>query len=409
MNEIAVLNVLLYNQLIGTLTRLPGDKNQFDFTQDYIDNPQRPILSLSFKDAFGELMPSLKPTQTSVPPFFANLLPEGSMRDYLAKRAEVNPKRDFFLLWILGRDLPGAISIQPTDDEDWPTEAATEIPSVNQGEGKEVVLRFSLAGVHLKFSAIKEARGGLTIPADGVGGSWIIKLPATGFNGVPENEYVMMALAKSIGIEVPETMLIPIKNIGGLPHGIDSVGEYAFAIRRFDRKVGGKKIHMEDFAQVFNVYPEKKYEQASYRNIAEVIWIETGEEGIKEFMRRLVFNALIGNADMHLKNWSLIYPDKLKPSLAPAYDFVSTIPYLPDNKLALNFVDSKEFNTLTKSQFQRFAAKAGLPEMIIWDTAQETVQAFSEQWRLIDEYQLNPDIKKAIDLHLKKIPLWKNF
>jgi serine/threonine-protein kinase HipA len=56
---------------------------------------------------------------------------------------------------------------------------------------------------------------------------------------------------------------------------------------------------------------ERKYERASYRNIAEVLWAETGEAGIVEFIRRLVFNALIGNADMHLKNWSLIYPDRL--------------------------------------------------------------------------------------------------
>ena len=57
-----------------------------------------------------------------------------------------------------------------------------------------------------------------------------------------------------------------------------------------------------------------------------------------EFLRRFVFNALIGNADMHLKNWSLIYPDRRAAMLAPAYDFVSTIAYLPDDRLALTFV-----------------------------------------------------------------------
>jgi serine/threonine-protein kinase HipA len=82
---------------------------------------------------------------------------------------------------------------------------------------------------------------------------------------------------------------------------------------------------------VFGVYPERKYKRASYRNIAEVLWAETGETGIMEFLRRLVFNTLIGNADMHLKNGSLIYPDRRRAALAPAYDFVSTIASLPDD------------------------------------------------------------------------------
>ena len=56
----------------------------------------------------------------------------------------------------------------------------------------EAVLRFSLAGVQLKFSAVMEASGGLTIPAGGMGGSWIVKLPSARFAAVPENEFAML-------------------------------------------------------------------------------------------------------------------------------------------------------------------------------------------------------------------------
>ena len=124
----------------------------------------------------------------------------------------------------------------------------------------------------------------------------------------PENEFAMIELARSVGIDVPETMLIPVKEIQGIPAGIELAGDMAFAIKRFDRDSNGRRVHIEDFAQVFGVYPERKYQNASYRNIAQVLWVETGEAGIAEFLRRFVFNALIGNADMHLKNWSLIYP-----------------------------------------------------------------------------------------------------
>ena len=406
MPDIAVLTVLLHNQPIGTLTLLPGDRTLFAFEQDYIDNAQRPTLSLSFKDIYGDLITDVRPTQTRVPPFFANLLPEGRMREYLAERADVNPEREFFLLWVLGRDLSGATRIHSYDGESYPPEAPRNGDDADRQEEKEKILRFSLAGVQLKFSAVKEAMGGLTIPVDGVGGSWIVKLPSTKFNGVPENEFVMMELARRIGIDVPETALIPIDEIAGLPKGIERAGDSTFAIKRFDRGTGGERVHIEDFAQVFGVYPERKYKSAGYRNIAEVIWTEIGEDGIAEFIRRFVFNALIGNTDMHLKNWSLMYRGGRSAALAPAYDFVSTIPYLTEDALALNFVDSKAFSSLNQDQFRRFAAKARLPEKLILDAARETVDRFSEVWNAVDNLPLNDEVRHAIDEHLKTIPLW---
>src|ERR1700727_2755658 len=120
MADFSVLDDRLHGQFIGTLTRLPGDNNFFAFTEDYINDPERPTLSLSFKDGFGQLLTEFKPTRTRLPPFFANLLPEGAMRDYLAKRAHVNPAREFFLAWGLGRDLPGALEIASSGGEELP-------------------------------------------------------------------------------------------------------------------------------------------------------------------------------------------------------------------------------------------------------------------------------------------------
>lgn len=406
MPDIAVLTVLLHDRPIGTLTLLPGDRTLFAFEQDYIDNAQRPTLSLSFKDIYGDLIADIRPTQTRVPSFFANLLPEGRMREYLAGQADVNPEREFFLLWVLGRDLSGAIQIHPADGESYPPGAAGDGDETDRQEDKATILRFSLAGVQLKFSAVREASGGLTIPVDGVGGSWIVKLPSTRFNGIPENEFVMTELARRIGIDVPETALIPINEIAGLPKGIERAGDSTFAIKRFDRGAGGERVHIEDFAQIFGVYPERKYKSASYRNIADVIWTEIGEDGIAEFIRRFVFNALIGNTDMHLKNWSLIYRDGRNAALAPAYDFVSTIPYLTEDALALNFVDGKAFDSLNQDQFRRFAAKARLPEKLVLDTARETVDRFSEVWNPVDGLPLDDEVRHAIDVHLKTLPLW---
>ena len=164
--------------------------------------------------------------------------------------------------------------------------------------------------MQLKFSALKhEGRNaGLTIPAHGVGGEWIVKLPSQRFEGVPENEFAMMTLARAVGIDVPEFQLVDIDAIGGLPDGIGVLKGQAFAIKRFDRAADGP-VHIEDFAQVFGAWPEDKYKKASLRNIAYVLWGESDPQSADELVRRIVFNVLIGNADMHLKNWSLIYPD----------------------------------------------------------------------------------------------------
>jgi len=404
MTDVVVLDVRLQGRRIGTLTRLPDDRNLFAFDGDYVDDSGRATLSLSFKDSLGGLITQLPATQTRLAPFFSNLLPEGTLRDYLAKRAQVKPQREFFLAAALGQDLPGAVQITPRDGALLNDRPETDHEADSDIEG---VLHFSLAGVQLKFSAVEKATGGLTVPADGVGGAWIIKLPSQTFAGVPENEFAMMELARQIGIRVPETKLLPVARVGGIPAGIDLLGDKIFAIKRFDRGPDGQLIHVEDFAQVFGVYPDRKYERASYRNIARVLWVETGTPGIVEFVRRLVFNALIGNADMHLKNWSLIYPDSRQAQLAPAYDYVATIAYLPDDGMALNLVDGKKFSTFTVDQFARLAAKAGLPEKITLDAVRDTVDAFRSVWHNFENAALSGKTRDTIDKHLNTVPLWQ--
>ena len=399
-----MLDVLHYGQAIGTLTLLPGDRTLFAFKEGYVADPERPTLSLSFKDSFDELITDARPTRVRVPPFFANLLPEGTMRDYLAGRANVSSKREFFLLWVLGRDLPGALAIRSADGEAWPPAEKGETPE-DEAKARRSALRFSLAGVQLKFSAVQEASGGLTIPAEGVGGSWIVKLPSTRFEAVPENEFAMMTLAGRVGVEVPEIHLVGTDTIGGLSEDIGALKGQALAVRRFDRTPKGP-VHIEDFAQVFGVFPDDKYGRASYRNIAQVIGVEAGDDDAAEFIRRLVFNTLIGNADMHLKNWSLIYPDRRSARLAPAYDLVATIAYLPDDKAALTYVRTKRMDGLTMDELAYLAAKAGLSERLVLTTAQDTVQRFREAWQA--EKQNLPIAKEAverIDSHLSKLPI----
>lgn len=400
-----ILNLSLGDRPVGAITALGGDRSVFTFDEAYADDPARPTLSLGFKSETGRLIRDHNSTQTRLLPFFSNLLPEGPLRTYLAERAGVKPSREFFLLWALGQDLPGAVTVRTADGQALPP--GMESPDERtSAAAPPTVLRFSLAGVQLKFSAVQKATGGLTVPARGVGGDWIVKLPSTRYAGVSENEFSMMTLAREVGIDVPEIQLLALDQIADLPEGVGRLEGAAYAIKRFDRLETSERLHMEDFAQVFGVYPEEKYERASYRNIAQVIWRETGEAGLVEFIRRLVFNALIGNADMHLKNWSLLYRDGVTPTLAPAYDFVSTIAYLPDDKAALKVLRSKAWTDLDDAELINLARKAGLPETLVLKTAHQTVAAFREIWPgAPGRLPIARDVADAVKTQLERVPL----
>lgn len=389
-----LLEVHLGDMLVGKLTLITGDRSFFTFEDAYINEPDRPVLSQSFFTRSGGLMTESKTVQTKSPPFFSNLLPEGHLREYLASSGGINPAREFRLIELLGADLPGAVVIKPLDTAsaldqiDKETPAQTSIP-----------YRFSLAGVQLKFSALADSAGGLTIPASGVGGDWIIKLPAQNFSSVPENEWSMLQLAREINIDVPETRLIDLSNITGLPDLGALSDNKALAIKRFDRGEEKQRIHIEDFAQVYGLFADAKYSNVSYANIANMIWTLTGETGLIDFIRRLVFNIIIGNGDMHLKNWSFIYPDGKLPRLAPAYDFVSTVPYIPNDSLALSLSGTKNMQGITATHFETLVKKAQLPKYLVLNAVKETIEAIADTW---SKNQASYPLPEEILIRIKK-------
>jgi serine/threonine-protein kinase HipA len=404
MNEIVALDILLHDYRIGRIARLEGDRSIFTFDDDYLADQERPTLSLAYRDEYGGIINEPRAYQTQLEPFFSNLLPEGALRDYLAKRAGVKAVREFPLLSQLGDDLPGAVRAVPVEGaaitEETPEKAAV-------AEIAKQALRFSLAGVELKFSGLKRhgKNGGLTIPASGSGGNWIVKLPSARHADVPENEFASMSLAARLGIDVPEIDLIGIDTIEGLPEGLDRYGSSAFAIRRFDRSEEGA-IHVEDFAQVYGVYPDHKYDNASYRSILTVLAAETDDTSIIEFIRRLTYGVLIGNGDMHLKNWSLIYPDRKRPILSPAYDLLSTVPYIPDDESALKFLNARAWESFTYGELVAIADKARVASQMIVNAATETVERFDDLWSDAKaELPFSGEVAAAIERHRKTLAI----
>ena len=173
-------------------------------------------------------------------------------------------------------------------------------------------------------------------------------------------------------------MLVPRERVDErLPASVWPVHEeFAYAIRRFDRDQHRGLIHIEDLAQVRNVYPEHKYE-GNFETVASLIYRGRDTESLLEFVRRLTFSVLISNGDYHLKNWSLIYRDPQVPTLAPAYDLVSTAHYFTGQRvedLGLKFGGSKDFHRVTLQTFRRLQQRLGVRDVDLAETAAATVE-----------------------------------
>lgn len=399
----AVLDIFLKNIKVGVLTQLRDGRMIFTFDEAYINAKKRPILSQSYLDSYGELLVDTKAYNIFAPPFFSNMLPEGTLRDYLAKRGGIKPRQEFKMLYLLGEDLPGAVIARPSAEFSKAEDFIIESNEQNEAAQYQP-LRFSLAGVQLKFSGLMGRNGGLTIPASGMGGDWIVKLPAADHDNVPENEFAIMHMAGKIGIPAPEIKLVPLKDIHGLPEFGKLRGSNALAVKRFDRGENGQRIHIEDFAQVYGVLPEKKYEGVNFKGITQMVWTLCGEDGLRDFIKRLTYTILTGNGDMHLKNWSFIYDDEYAPKLSPAYDLLSTVPYIPNDTLALKILKVNDMRLCDIALFEAMAEQAGVPKKVVIDTVKDTIEATRSVWAdNKTHYEMPAEILETIDAHMRDV------
>jgi serine/threonine-protein kinase HipA len=109
---------------------------------------------------------------------------------------------------------------------------------------------------------------------------------------------------------------------------------------------------------------------------------------------------------MHLKNWSVLYPDRRTPVLSPAYDMVSTIPYIPEPELALSLGETKSMLEVDEDRFRRFANHAGLPDRIVVAAARDATERLRDAWRTHPATDLLPRfIRDAVSAHLDRAPL----
>jgi serine/threonine-protein kinase HipA len=242
--------------------------------------------------------------------------------------------------------------------------------------------KMSIQGVQPKLSAVLNTRKKEFVLVD-TGGRYILKPQNPQYQHLPENEDLSMRLAAAAGIQVP---------LHGLVYSKD--GSMTYFVRRFDR-VGKKKIAVEDFSQLMGLSRETKY-NASMEKVAQVLdryCTFPAVEKIKLFKLTLV-NFLIGNEDMHVKNFSLMTV-KGKVELTPAYDILNTTMVLADprEEIALP-VRGKKRKLVAAILIDYFGLlRLGLNPKIVSSVMDDLAQAMPAWERLI-EISFLPDTMK---------------
>ncbi len=218
----------------------------------------------------------------------------------------------------------------------------------------------TVPGVQAKLSLHLAKRGKESerLTLVGLWGNYILKPPVDRFPQMPEIEDLTMHLARFFKISTVPHALIPLQS-----------GELAYITRRIDRDKNGLKMHMEDMCQLTERLTEDKY-KGSMEQVAKAILKFTSNPvlDVIRFFEVTLFSFITGNADMHLKNFSLIYDKQSLIHLSPAYDMLSTRMLIAEKddpeELALtlngkksnfklkNFVKCAENIGLNKKQFQ---------------------------------------------------------
>ena len=218
---------------------------------------------------------------------------------------------------------------------------------------KQVVGRsIAVPGVQPKLSLSLfgdlEGASRLTI-VGALGGNYILKPPFDDYPEMPQNEHISMRIAESLGINVVKSSLIRLAS-----------GELAYITKRIDRSEDGEKTHMIDMYQITEAFDKYK---SSMEKIAKALTVYSSNAGLdKIFLFELALYAfIIGNNDMHLKNFSMILKYE-RWTLAPAYDLLNVSIANPEDKEQMALSVNGKKNKLTKADFMVFGKNIGLTE-----------------------------------------------
>ena len=405
------LGVYWHREEIGKLQRVDARSREYYF--QYINKPRAISLSLPISEE------PFTPAQTR--PFFEALLPEGAVREQIASQLKLAASDSYGLLSELGRDCAGALQIleakriseMPTVrwlDDDELDALIEDLPRHPLGmRPQDERLRLSLAGVQNKAVLLRDDSGVFGKPLNGMPSTHILKPEPPGGDcpGLATNEYFCMRLAARCGLSAADVQLIQV------------AGRPCLVVQRFDRELSSfppTRVHQEDLCQALGLTPDFKYQKEgwklpSYAALAGLLEEHSPSPGLDRLAgaRAAVFNYLVGNADAHAKNISLIHGED-GVRLAPLYDIVCTGAYPeldthlalsigdelnPDSITSIHFADLAEDFSLNVTAFER--ARRGLSEQVVTQAQLLRDEAREEGWH-------DPCIERVLDVVASRAP-----
>lgn len=357
------LSVWWDGRLAGTLFLDTHGDTQFAYDVDWLADATAPPLSFSLPkqdDPFN---------RRACQPFFGGILPEEGQRAAIARALGVSVGNDFRMLEYLGGEVAGALTLLP--EGELPAAPSSGAPRV-LGDAEIVQLldrlplrpmlagedglRLSLAGAQSKLPVLV-VDGQIALPAPGQPTSHILKPPIERFPGTTENEFFCMSLAREVGLDAASVEMRDVS------------GRSFLLIARYDRALSTSgeltRLHQEDFAQALGVPSHRKYASEGGPTFPDCFALlrRAATRPARAILRLLdaaIFNLIIGNADAHAKNFSLLHKDGAIV-LAPLYDLLSTVLY-PElsPKLAMKIGGKSVLKEIEPRHWEKFANDAGL-------------------------------------------------
>lgn len=377
-----LLNVYSADRPVGILSRESGQLT-FKYRQEWLDAIDGYPLSLSLP---LRQAPYVGP---EVRTWFGNLLPEGDVLNAVARRLGRSTSDVFGLLYDLGGECAGAISMRPPE---MPVLVAGRYQKIEDAELFRLVsderylpllagdgdIRLSLAGAQNKIPLFVDEEK-IYKPGGTLATTHIIKPPilsAIHLRCTVENEAYCMRLASKLGLNVPRAEIRTVK------------GQNYYLIERFDRyrtTKGIQRLHQEDFCQALSIEANLKYEESGGPSLA-MIWqlIRTHSSAPaadgQQFLRWICFNFLIGNADAHGKNIALLYSEDGSIRLAPFYDLLSTAIYPElDLKFAMRIGGERRLDKLRRRHWEKLAEDLDLSPKAVFRELKRLTQTIESK------------------------------
>ena len=355
---------------------------QFAYDPEWLSDATAPALSFSLPKQSQPFR------RRDCQPFFGGILPEEGQRAAIARALGISAENEFRLLEHLGGEVAGALTLLPEGDSPGvPSNAPPDllddarllqlldrlpIRPMLAGEGG---LRLSLAGAQSKLPVLV-IDGKIALPAPGQPTSHILKPPIARFAGTTENEFFCMTLAAAIGLNVAP---VEMRTVEGRPF---------LLIDRYDRAhdPSGQlmRLHQEDFAQALGIPSQRKYASEGGPTFADSFALlrRAATRPARDILKLLdaaIFNLIIGNADAHSKNFSLLHQGGAI-MLAPLYDLLSTVAY-PDlsPKLAMKIAGKATLDDIKSHHWGIFADQVGIGAPYVHRRVQELSEAVTLQ------------------------------